>query len=28
LIGFLASPLSDGINGQCLRVCGGSMIGA
>jgi 3-oxoacyl-[acyl-carrier protein] reductase len=28
LIGFLASPLSDGINGQCIRVCGGSMIGA
>jgi len=28
LIGFLASPLSDSINGQCLRVCGGSMIGA
>lgn len=28
LIGFLSSPLSDGINGQCLRVCGGSMIGA
>jgi len=28
LIGFLASPLSDAINGQCLRVCGGSMIGA
>jgi len=28
LIGFLASPLSDAINGQCIRVCGGSMIGA
>ena len=28
LIGFLASPLSDGINGNCIRVCGGSMIGA
>lgn len=28
LIGFLASPLSDGINGECVRVCGGSMIGA
>ncbi len=28
LIGFLASPLSDGINGQCIRACGGSMIGA
>ncbi|MDB5229117.1 MAG: fabG 11 [Bacteroidota bacterium] len=28
LIGFLCSPLSDGINGQCIRVCGGSMIGA
>lgn len=28
LIGFLASPMSDGINGQCIRVCGGSMIGA
>ena len=28
LIGFLASPLSDGIDGQCIRVCGGSMIGA
>lgn len=28
LIGFLASPLSDGINGECIRVCGGSMIGA
>lgn len=28
LIGFLASPLSNGINGQCIRVCGGSMIGA
>lgn len=28
LIGFLASPLSNGINGQCVRVCGGNMIGA
>ncbi|MEZ5025185.1 MAG: 3-oxoacyl-ACP reductase [Chitinophagales bacterium] len=28
LIGFLASPLSDGINGQYIRVCGGSMLGA
>ena len=28
LIGFLSSPLSDGINGNCIRVCGGSMIGA
>ena len=28
LIGFLASPLSDGVNGQCVRACGGSMIGA
>ena len=28
LIGFLSSPLSDGINGQVIRVCGGSMIGA
>ncbi len=28
LIGFLCSPLSDGINGNCIRVCGGSMIGA
>lgn len=28
LIGFLSSPLSDGIDGQCIRVCGGSMIGA
>jgi 3-oxoacyl-[acyl-carrier protein] reductase len=28
LICFLASPLSNGINGQCIRVCGGSMIGA
>jgi 3-oxoacyl-[acyl-carrier protein] reductase len=28
LIGFLSSPLSDAINGQCVRVCGGSMIGA
>jgi len=28
LIGFLASPLSNGINGQCIRACGGSMIGA
>ncbi len=28
LIGFLSSPLSNGINGQCIRVCGGSMIGA
>jgi 3-oxoacyl-[acyl-carrier protein] reductase len=28
LIGFLCSPLSDAINGQCIRVCGGSMIGA
>ena len=28
LIGFLASPLSNAINGQSIRVCGGSMIGA
>ncbi|MCB9033839.1 MAG: 3-oxoacyl-ACP reductase [Chitinophagales bacterium] len=28
LITFLSSPLSDGINGQVIRVCGGSMIGA
>ena len=28
LICFLASPLSDAINGECVRVCGGSMIGA
>jgi 3-oxoacyl-[acyl-carrier protein] reductase len=28
LIGFLVSPLSNGINGQCIRACGGSMIGA
>ncbi len=28
LIGFLCSPMSDAINGQYIRVCGGSMIGA
>lgn len=28
LITFLSSPLSDGIAGQVIRVCGGSMIGA
>lgn len=28
LIGFLCSPMSDGVNGQVVRVCGGSMIGA
>ncbi len=28
LITFLSTPLSDGISGQVIRVCGGSMIGA
>lgn len=28
LITFLSSPLSDGISGQVIRACGGSMIGA
>ena len=28
LIGFLASPGAQGINGQTIRVCGGNIIGA